>query len=193
MTIISGDERDEELKKLEDEFDRYWDLNNAIDATSKALEDLSETQDKLTRGELQNSLKEQNELLEQQIVNYQNLRKEQEKEAGELKGKLLTFGVDFNADGSIANYAEVTQEALNYYNNLIERRKSGKRSINNNNNRRKRNKSKKRNNSTCSSKTIKYRYTYIRIFNYSFKLKATFCYKIKIIIVIKILYRSTSY
>ena len=125
MTIISGDERYEELKKLEDEFDRYWDLNNAIDATSKALEDLSEIQDKLTRGELQNSLKEQNELLEQQIVNYQNLRKEQEKEAGELKGKLLTFGVDFNADGSIANYAEATQEALNYYNNVAQRYNKG--------------------------------------------------------------------
>lgn len=125
MTIISGDERDEELKKLEDEFDRYWDLNNAIDATSKALEDLSETQDKLTRGELQDSLREQNELLEQQIVNYQNLRKEQEKEAGELKGKLLTFGVDFNADGSIANYAEATQEALNYYNNVAQRYNKG--------------------------------------------------------------------
>ena len=119
------DETDVELKKLEDEFDRYWDLNNAIDATSKALEDLSETQDKLTRGELQDNLKEQNELLEQQIVNYQNLRKEQEKEAGELKGKLLTFGVDFNADGSIANYAEATQEALNYYNNAAQRYNTG--------------------------------------------------------------------
>lgn len=128
FSLFGGDAsgKDEELKFLEDEFDRYWDLNNAIDVTSKALEDLSETQDKLTRGELQDSLREQNELLEQQIVNYQNLRKEQEKEAGELKGKLLTFGVDFNADGSIANYAEVTQEALDYYNNLIERRKSGK-------------------------------------------------------------------
>lgn len=125
MTIISGEDRDEELKELEDEFDRYWDLNNAIDATSKALEDLSETQDKLTRGELQNSLKEQNKLLEQQIVNYKNLRKEQEKEAGELKSKLLTFGVDFNADGSIANYAEVTQKALNYYNDVAQRYNKG--------------------------------------------------------------------
>ena len=125
MTIISGDERDEELKKLDEEFDRYWDLNNAIDATSKALEDLSETQDKLTRGELQNSLREQNKLLEQQIINYKNLRKEQEKEAGELKSKLLTFGVDFNADGSIANYAEVTQKALNYYNNVAQRYNKG--------------------------------------------------------------------
>lgn len=125
MTIISGDERDEELKKLEDEFDRYWDLNNIIEKTAKSLEDLSETQDKLTRGELQDSLREQNELLEQQIVNYQNLRKEQEKEAGELKGKLLTFGVDFNADGSIANYAEVTQKALNYYNDVAQRYNKG--------------------------------------------------------------------
>lgn len=127
-TSLTGDTsaKDKELKFLEDEFDRYWDLNNIIEKTTKSLEDLSETQDKLTRGELQDSLREQNDLLEQQIVNYQNLRKEQEKEAGELKGKLLTFGVDFNADGSIANYAEVTQEALNYYNNLIERRKSGK-------------------------------------------------------------------
>lgn len=127
-TSLTGDTsaKDKELKFLEDEFDRYWDLNNIIEKTAKSLEDLSETQDKLTRGELQDSLREQNDLLEQQIVNYQNLRKEQEKEAGELKGKLLTFGVDFNADGSIANYAEVTQEALNYYNNLIERRKSGK-------------------------------------------------------------------
>jgi TP901 family phage tail tape measure protein len=128
FSLLGGDTsaKDKELKILDDEFDRYWDLNNIIEKTSKSIEELSEAQSKLTRGELQENLKEQNKLLEQQVVNYQNLRKEQEKEANELKGKLLTFGVDFNADGSIANYEEATQEALNYYNNLIERRKVGK-------------------------------------------------------------------
>lgn len=111
--------KDKELKKLEDEFDRYWDLNKAIDAVELSLSRLDKLQSNLHGKELIRSLQKENKLLAEQKSRYEDLYAEQLKEAGELQGKLANFGVAFGADGAISNYAQATQNALAQFNEAV--------------------------------------------------------------------------
>ena len=114
-----GSDRKEEEKKIEDEIDRYWELNKAIEAVEEEISDLDKKQDKLYGRELIASLKEENKLLEQQAERYKALAAEQQKEAGELQGLLSAYGVVFDAQGGVANYLAATQAALERYNQAV--------------------------------------------------------------------------
>lgn len=113
------EERNEEYKKQEDEIDRYWQLNKAIDIVSESLEDLEKNQSNLYGKELIASLKEENKLLDQQAEKYRALAAEQQKEASELKNMLSAYGVVFDAQGGVANYLAASQAALNKYNQVV--------------------------------------------------------------------------
>ena len=107
-------------KKLEDEVDRYWELNKALEAVTETISDLDKRQSHLHGKELINSLKQENELLEEQANRYKAINAEQMREADELRQKLAsTYAVSFDANGGIANYAEATTRMLNWYNNNL--------------------------------------------------------------------------
>ena len=108
----SGKDKD---KTFEDEFDRYWEFKKAIDMLDKSMARLQKTQSKLHGKELIDSLKKENELLEQQKANYDALLHAQEREAGELQGKLDYFGATFADNGELTNYADVTKKMLDAY------------------------------------------------------------------------------
>ena len=131
-----GKEKSKETKdrkKADDELDRYWDINNAIKATSNRFEELSDemkkTQtvaDHLFGKALIANLKQQNEQLErenalvvQQRSNYQALYAEQRRELSELESKLSGFGAQFNGD-ALANYSSLLSGALAAYNAAID-------------------------------------------------------------------------
>ena len=116
---------EKEGKKLEDEFDRYWEIKKAIDAVDTALNKLSKDQENLYGDELADSLMKTNELLEQQAANYARLAEEQRKEAAELQGVLGGMGVTFDASGAITNYAAATTAALAQYNEAIAKYNAG--------------------------------------------------------------------
>ena len=118
-------ERDKEQKRLEDEFDRYWELKKAIDAVDKAISRLEKDQQNLYGYELINSLKEENKLLEQQKGHYEALAEAQRQEAAELQGVLAGQGVAFDASGAITNYAAATSAALAQYNDAIAQYNAG--------------------------------------------------------------------
>jgi len=120
-------------KKADDELDRYWDINNAIKATSNRFEELSDEMEKtqtvadhLFGKALIANLKQQNEQLErenalvaQQRSNYQALYAEQRRELSELESKLSGFGAQFNGD-ALANYSSLLSGALAAYNAAID-------------------------------------------------------------------------
>ena len=120
-------------KKVDDELDRYWDINNAIKATSNRFEELSDEMEKtqtvadhLFGKALIANLKQQNEQLErenvlvaQQRSNYQALYAEQRRELSELESKLSGFGAQFNGD-ALANYSSLLSGALAAYNAAID-------------------------------------------------------------------------
>ena len=113
------EERNEEYKNKEDEIDRYWELNKAIEEVTEALSDLDKKQEKLYGKELIASLKAENELLEEQAERYRALAAEQQREANELQGLLSAYGVVFDAQGGVANYLAASQAALDRYNQAV--------------------------------------------------------------------------
>ena len=117
LQMITGDIIDpDDLDKLEDVLDRYWEINHALGKIERTMEDLERIQDKLHGQELIDSLKAENKLIEEQSEGYKKLLEEQQEEADELEGKLSHLGVDFYDNGEIANYEQAMEEALNRYN-----------------------------------------------------------------------------
>lgn len=119
------DKEDKELKNLDEEFDRYWQLKKAIDATDKAVQKLEKDQENLHGKELIQSLQNENELLETQKGNYEALLAAQNERAAALRAELGTMGVVFDASGAIVNYAEATANALAAYNAAIQQYNAG--------------------------------------------------------------------
>ena len=114
------DDKDKkEEKRKEDEIDRYWELNRAIENVEESLSDLDKQQEKLYGKEKIKSLKEENKLLAEQADKYRALAEEQRKEASELQGILSNYGVVFDAQGAVSNYLAATQAMLNKYNQAV--------------------------------------------------------------------------
>lgn len=117
--------QEKELKNLDDEFDKYWKLKKAIDATDRAIQKLEKDQENLYGYQLIDSLKKENELLEVQKGNYEALLAAQNERAAALRAELGTMGVIFDASGAIVNYAEATAQALAAYNLAIQQYNAG--------------------------------------------------------------------
>ena len=115
----SSKDKDKELKKLDEEFDRYWEIHKALDQIDRDLKKINKQQENLYGKELIRSLKQENELLANQAQLYEQLLTAQEQEAAELRGKLVNSGVAFDASGAVINYAEATAAALKEYNDAI--------------------------------------------------------------------------
>lgn len=90
--------------KFDDEVDRYWEINKAIEKVTHSIEELNKVQDKLYGKQLMDSLEEENKLLEEQANRYKDLIAEQRLEAQELQGILKTYGMQFSEEGAITNY-----------------------------------------------------------------------------------------
>ena len=92
---------------LKDEIDRYHDINIQLEQINRQLERLQSAREHLTGKALIKSYNEEIKLLQKQIKLSKEKQKIQLEEAKELKGQLLTFGVIFNDDNTVANYAEI--------------------------------------------------------------------------------------
>lgn len=110
-----GKDKKKDLKELDEEFDRYWEIKKAIDMLDLSISRLEKDQKNLHGQELINSLKKENELLAEQKANYEALYKMQQEEQAELQAKLAGSGVIFDASGAITNYAQATAAALAQY------------------------------------------------------------------------------
>lgn len=104
---------------LEDEKDRYHDIDIILQQISTDLDILQKQQDKLFGQDLIDNLNEQLALLDDQIDATNEKISIANQEVSELRSNLANRGVTFNADGTIANYASAYQAQLAYVNSLI--------------------------------------------------------------------------
>lgn len=108
-----------EEKKVESKKDPYHDIDIIIKDISHDLDKLQKQQSKFFGQRLIDNLNKQYELLNKQIdATTQKLgiaRQEQARLASELSDR----GVRFNADGTIANYAQAYDAQLSYVNGII--------------------------------------------------------------------------
>lgn len=107
------------MDKLEDEKDRYHDIDIILKQIETDLNRLEKQKDKLFGKDLIENLNKQLQTLDKQIDATNEKIRIAQGEAGELRNKLSGYGTAFNADGTIANYTQVYQSQLNYVNSLI--------------------------------------------------------------------------
>ena len=116
-----GSNKDPEfIDYLEDERDRYHDINIQIALCEKALEKLNSQQKKLVGIDLAKNLMEQTKQLQKQVLLNKEKLKIMQKEKEELTETLSKGGVEFAEDGTIANYGDILADKLNYVNSLTE-------------------------------------------------------------------------
>lgn len=115
----SSSKKADSIDPVEQEADRYHDVNVQLDLIDKDLDKLEKQKKKLFGQDLINNLNKRLGLLNKQIDVTNEKIKIARGETQELKDKLSEKGVSFNADGTIANYAQAYASQLNYVNNLI--------------------------------------------------------------------------
>ena len=113
------DAKSKDEKEYRDEFNRYFDIEKAIEDVDHAVKQLEKDQKNLHGKGLIESLQKENELIEKQTENYEKLYELQKEEAKELIGKLKGLGLTFDDSGAITNYAEATKKALDDYNKAV--------------------------------------------------------------------------
>lgn len=103
---------------LEEEIDAYHDINILIKELDTNLSRLQKQQSKLYGKDLIANLKQQGELLDQQIGNYEEKIRLSQMELAVTKQRLQAEGVQFNADGTVSNYSAARQKKIDYIRDL---------------------------------------------------------------------------
>ena len=105
---------------VEDELDRYERVNAELDTLSNRLEKVADEQERLAGFDVADNMSEQIGLIKEQIKWQQEKLKIQKEEAQEYRDQLASqYGITYDAEGHIANYADVYKRLLNELNGLI--------------------------------------------------------------------------
>ena len=108
-----------QMDYLDNEIDRYHKVNTQITKVDNSLKKLQSQQEKFVGSKLLDNLNKQWSLLNNQIDNYSEKLRIANEEEAELAAQLSGKGVQFNADGTIVNYAESIRAQEAYINSLI--------------------------------------------------------------------------
>lgn len=107
--------------RLEDELDRYHDVNIELKKIENSLNVLESDLDNLVGQSKIDNLTEQFRLLNKEIKTTEEKIGIAKGEMAELQGKLAAQGMTFGADGTISNYAAAYTAQLNNVNAVIDR------------------------------------------------------------------------
>lgn len=107
------------MDAVEDEKDRYHDIDIILKQISTDLDRLDKQKEKLFGQGLIDNLNKQLSTLDKQINATNEKIRIARGEAAELRNTLSAYGASFNADGTLANYTQVYTTQLNYVNSLI--------------------------------------------------------------------------
>jgi DNA repair exonuclease SbcCD ATPase subunit len=91
----------------QDELDRYQLVNVQLKEISKELSKLEKQKSKLFGGKLIENLNKQVKILNDQITVTERKLAIAQQEQDEIAATLLGYGISFDSDGNIANYAQV--------------------------------------------------------------------------------------
>lgn len=109
----------QENKEIESEIDLYERVNAQLEKISNQYDRLTSERDRLTGDKLAQNLAEENKLLQRQVALQQEKQKIQEKEAADLRKELTSsFGVQFDNEGFISNYADIYTGLVNKVNSI---------------------------------------------------------------------------
>ena len=114
-----GSSKPKTEKPLESKKDRYHDVNVQLEQIDEELEDIGRDQEKLFGKDLLNSLNKELKVLEKQRDVLQDKLDIARQEQKELQDTLSAEGVQFNQDGTIANYLSIMQQKEDEINALI--------------------------------------------------------------------------
>lgn len=105
---------------VEDELDRYERVDTELDDISNNLDKLADAQERLLGEDLAKNMVKQIALLKEQVYWQKEKLKIQQQEAAEYRDTLASqYGVTFNDEGFITNYADRYKALLNNLNSLI--------------------------------------------------------------------------
>lgn len=105
---------------IEEEIDRYERVNTMIDAIANDLDRVAEEQDRLAGFEVIDNMEKQIELIQRQIELQKEKLSIQQQEQKELRNSLASdYGIQFDSEGFITNYAEIHQKLTDEVNRLI--------------------------------------------------------------------------
>ena len=105
---------------IEEEIDRYERVNTMIDAIANDLDRVADEQDRLAGFEVIDNMEKQIELIQRQIELQKEKLSIQQQEQKELRKSLASdYGIKFDSEGFITNYAEIHQKLTNEVNRLI--------------------------------------------------------------------------
>lgn len=117
----SSGKEPETIDPIEEELDRYHDVNIELKKVSNSLDTLESNLDNLVGQSKINNLTEQFRLLNKEIKTTDEKINIAKGEMTELQGKLVAQGMTFAADGTISNYAAAYTTQLNQVNSVINR------------------------------------------------------------------------
>ena len=107
---------------LDEEIDKYYEVNRELKKLQKAREKLSKQTEHLVGQDLIDNLTKQNALLEKENGQIRKKIDLLRTEAAELKKILQTrYAIQFSEEGDITNYSTVLEEHLNKINDIITR------------------------------------------------------------------------
>lgn len=109
----------DKMDAIENEKDRYHDVNIELKQIETELGRIQKQKDKLLGQNLIDNLNKQLSLLNKQMDKTNEKISIAKDEAGELRGKLSSQGVSFKNDGTIANYTQAYEAQLSYVNALV--------------------------------------------------------------------------
>lgn len=117
----SGDSYEPKTKEQqEDEIDRYERVNAELDTLSNRLDKVAEEQDRLAGFDVADNISKQIGLIKEQIKWENEKLKIQKQEAQEYRDQLASqYGIAYDAEGHITNYAETYKRLLDNLNGLI--------------------------------------------------------------------------
>ena len=110
-----------EKDRVEDEIDRYERVNAELDTLANRYDAVADEQDRLVGFEIADNMSEQIGLIQEQIKWEREKLKIQKEEAEEYRNQLASqYGITYDAEGHIANYAAVYKRLLNNLNGLVD-------------------------------------------------------------------------
>lgn len=108
--------------KDESNLDRYEKVNAHLDKIAASLEKLQAAQDRLTGKKLTENLAQQTKLLQEQVKWEEQKLEIERQEAAEYRGILSSqYGVGFDSDGFITNYADIYNQLYGAYSSAVDR------------------------------------------------------------------------
>ena len=111
----SGDDdySDDQTELTENEIDRYEKVNAHLDDIASSLDTIADEQDRLTGQKYIENISQQISLLKEEVEWEEKKLEIEKQEAAEYKNILANdYGVTFNSDGFIENYADIYNQLL---------------------------------------------------------------------------------